>query len=143
MTGKARTLCGARCGTTNRKFYVNRIVISAHVRPNLDLPFLSQGLISREDRAKMTGNSSGCTLWVTGLSGSGKSTVACALEETLLKSGIAAYRLDGDNIRFGLNKDLGTLGWSEGSLEPDMLLKACYLRFYMLTLSLFACRVLR
>lgn len=49
----------------------------------------------------------GCTIWLTGLSASGKSTIACALEQTLLQRGIAAYRLDGDNIRFGLNKDLG------------------------------------
>ncbi|KAG8533429.1 Adenylyl-sulfate kinase [Bacidia gigantensis] len=49
----------------------------------------------------------GFTLWFTGLSASGKSTIANALEQTLLKRGLAAYRLDGDNIRFGLNKDLG------------------------------------
>ncbi|KAH3899803.1 adenylyl-sulfate kinase SCDLUD_004096 [Saccharomycodes ludwigii] len=49
----------------------------------------------------------GCTVWLTGLSASGKSTIACALEQLLLEKGIAAYRLDGDNIRFGLNKDLG------------------------------------
>jgi len=49
----------------------------------------------------------GLTLWLTGLSGSGKSTVACALEQHLLHLGKAAYRLDGDNVRFGLNKDLG------------------------------------
>ncbi|BAP70869.1 adenylyl-sulfate kinase [Kluyveromyces marxianus] len=50
---------------------------------------------------------SGCTLWLTGLSASGKSTIACALEQLLLNKGLSAYRLDGDNIRFGLNKDLG------------------------------------
>jgi len=44
---------------------------------------------------------------MTGLSASGKSSIACALEQTLLHNGITAYRLDGDNIRFGLNKDLG------------------------------------
>jgi adenylylsulfate kinase len=49
----------------------------------------------------------GYTLWFTGLSASGKSTLASALEQTLLHSGITAYRLDGDNIRFGLNKNLG------------------------------------
>lgn len=49
----------------------------------------------------------GFTLWFTGLSGSGKSTVAVALENRLLNEGLAAYRLDGDNVRFGLNKDLG------------------------------------
>ncbi|QLL30623.1 hypothetical protein HG536_0A04400 [Torulaspora globosa] len=52
-------------------------------------------------------NQEGCTIWLTGLSASGKSTIACALEQLLLQKGVAAYRLDGDNIRFGLNKDLG------------------------------------
>ena len=49
----------------------------------------------------------GVTLWMTGLSGSGKSTVAVALEQVLLQRGKHAYRLDGDNIRHGLNKNLG------------------------------------
>lgn len=44
---------------------------------------------------------------MTGLSASGKSTIATALEQHLLHKGLHAYRLDGDNIRFGLNKDLG------------------------------------
>lgn len=47
------------------------------------------------------------TIWFTGLSASGKSTVATALEQHLLHLGLASYRLDGDNVRFGLNKDLG------------------------------------
>jgi adenylyl-sulfate kinase len=49
----------------------------------------------------------GYTIWLTGLSASGKSTIATALEQHLLHLSLAAYRLDGDNIRFGLNKDLG------------------------------------
>ena len=49
----------------------------------------------------------GCTLWMTGLSGSGKSTVAVALEQVLVQRGRHAYRLDGDNVRHGLNKNLG------------------------------------
>jgi adenylylsulfate kinase len=49
----------------------------------------------------------GATLWLTGLSASGKSTIGVALEAALLQLGKRAYRLDGDNIRFGLNKDLG------------------------------------
>jgi len=49
----------------------------------------------------------GATLWFTGLSASGKSTVACALEQHLLHLHKFTYRLDGDNVRFGLNKDLG------------------------------------
>ncbi|EDN03877.1 adenylyl-sulfate kinase [Histoplasma mississippiense (nom. inval.)] len=50
----------------------------------------------------------GLTIWLTGLSASGKSTIAVELEHQLLTQyNVAAYRLDGDNIRFGLNKDLG------------------------------------
>ncbi len=49
----------------------------------------------------------GCVLWFTGLSGSGKSTIAHALEHGLVHLGHAAYVLDGDNIRHGLNSDLG------------------------------------
>lgn len=49
----------------------------------------------------------GCVLWLTGLSGSGKSTLAVALEEYLVKRGYLAFVLDGDNVRGGLNADLG------------------------------------
>ena len=49
----------------------------------------------------------GATVWFTGLSGSGKSTVANELERILVASGQAAYVLDGDNLRHGLNADLG------------------------------------
>jgi len=49
----------------------------------------------------------GATVWFTGLSGSGKSTVAVAVERLLLQRGQAAYLLDGDNLRHGLNGDLG------------------------------------
>ena len=49
----------------------------------------------------------GCVLWLTGLSGSGKSTIACALEKRLIRQARLAYVLDGDNIRHGLNSDLG------------------------------------
>jgi len=49
----------------------------------------------------------GITIWLTGLSASGKSTIACALEQHLLHLHKFTYRLDGDNVRFGLNKDLG------------------------------------
>jgi adenylyl-sulfate kinase len=49
----------------------------------------------------------GCVVWLTGLSGSGKSTIACALEEELVRAGHLAFVLDGDNVRHGLNRDLG------------------------------------
>jgi len=64
------------------------------------------GEVSRQDREKML-KQKGCTLWFTGLSGSGKSTVAVALEKVLMERGHLVYRLDGDNIRFGINKNLG------------------------------------
>jgi len=51
--------------------------------------------------------STGATVWLTGLSGSGKSTVAVVLEQLLVALGRPAYRLDGDNLRLGLNADLG------------------------------------
>jgi adenylylsulfate kinase len=65
-----------------------------------------EGNVTRLERTKLLGHP-GFTIWMTGLSASGKSTIACALEQALLNIGITAYRLDGDNIRFGLNKDLG------------------------------------
>jgi adenylylsulfate kinase len=62
--------------------------------------------ISKIDRRKKNGHGS-CVLWFTGLSGSGKSTIANAVSNELFKQGISEYVLDGDNIRHGLNKDLG------------------------------------
>ena len=64
------------------------------------------GEVSREDRTQLLGQK-GVTLWFTGLSGSGKSTIAVALEKTLYQHGKLIYRLDGDNIRLGINKNLG------------------------------------
>jgi adenylylsulfate kinase len=64
------------------------------------------GEISLTDRNNLLGQK-GATLWFTGLSGSGKSTVAVALEQELFKRGKLSYRLDGDNIRLGINKNLG------------------------------------
>jgi adenylyl-sulfate kinase len=64
------------------------------------------GHVSRGERMQ-TLNCRGATLWLTGLSGSGKSTVAAAVEHHLVSGGRNAYRLDGDNLRTGLNGDLG------------------------------------
>jgi adenylylsulfate kinase len=64
------------------------------------------GILGRGERTKLL-KSPGATLWFTGLSASGKSTIACALEQVLVQRGIHCYRLDGDNIRMGLNKNLG------------------------------------
>ena len=57
--------------------------------------------------SRFTSGPAGATLWFTGLSGSGKSTVAVALEKELFKRGKLCYRLDGDNVRLGINKNLG------------------------------------
>jgi adenylylsulfate kinase len=65
-----------------------------------------EGSVSREERQKLL-NQKGVTIWMTGLSASGKSTIACILEQMLLYKKKHAYRLDGDNIRMGLNKNLG------------------------------------
>ena len=64
------------------------------------------GDVTRGDRAAMLGHK-GVTLWFTGLSGSGKSTVAVAVEKALAARGVLSYRLDGDNIRHGINSNLG------------------------------------
>lgn len=64
------------------------------------------GEVNRDDRSQLL-KQKGATLWFTGLSGSGKSTVAVALEKALFAQGKLAYRLDGDNIRLGINKNLG------------------------------------
>jgi len=65
-----------------------------------------EGLVGAADRVALLGHG-GRTVWFTGLSGSGKSTLAFAVEEALVARGVAAYVLDGDNVRFGLNRDLG------------------------------------
>lgn len=62
--------------------------------------------VSKEERAERAGQKP-CVLWFTGLSGSGKSTLANALEQALFAEGKQTYVLDGDNVRHGLNRDLG------------------------------------
>src|SRR5437868_10967046 len=65
-----------------------------------------EGHATREERAGLL-KQKGATLWFTGLSGSGKSTIAFTLEHALVQRGRLAYVLDGDNVRHGLNKNLG------------------------------------
>ncbi len=64
------------------------------------------GEISREDRYNIL-HQHGATIWFTGLSGSGKSSIAVAVEKALYDLGKLSYRLDGDNIRLGINQNLG------------------------------------
>src|SRR6187401_830125 len=65
-----------------------------------------EGSVTRDEREKLLGQK-GVTVWMTGLSASGKSTIAVILEQMLLHQKKHAYRLDGDNVRMGLNKNLG------------------------------------
>jgi bifunctional enzyme CysN/CysC len=85
--------------------------LSADDRPGAQSPksrnITPEGsLVSPELRRKITGQR-GVTVWLTGLSGSGKSTIAKSLEKSLLEQGHLAFILDGDNLRHGLNRDLG------------------------------------
>jgi adenylylsulfate kinase len=64
------------------------------------------GAVTRADRERLLGQK-GVTVWLTGLSAAGKSTIAVLLEQMLVQRGKLAYRLDGDNVRHGLNKNLG------------------------------------
>ena len=64
------------------------------------------GEVPRATRTEVT-NGEGCTVWLTGLSGSGKSTIAHRCEMAVIEAGRPAYTLDGDNIRHGLNAGLG------------------------------------
>src|SRR5438874_4441826 len=76
------------------------------------------GTVTREERQQLL-KQTGATLWFTGLSGSGKSTLAVALEQVLIQRGYAAYALDGDNIRFGLNAGPKILMETRGCSEEQ------------------------
>lgn len=76
---------------------------AANINPDLHE---EKGAIDRKAREERSGHRAK-TIWFTGLSGSGKSTLAKALEQKLFEGGRQIYRLDGDNLRGGLNKDLG------------------------------------
>ena len=88
---------------SNQTIGVGMINFALRRARNIHLHSLS---ITKELREKMNGHK-GQVLWLTGLSGSGKSTIADALEKQLYAEGKKTYVLDGDNIRHGLNKDLG------------------------------------
>src|SRR4051812_4020499 len=80
--------------------------------------FYHPGAVTREERAKLL-RQTGATVWFTGLSGSGKSTFAAALEQALVRRGNAAYVLDGDNVRFGLNAGPKILAETRGYSEEQ------------------------
>ena len=88
---------------SNQTIGVGMINFALRRAQNIHLQSLS---ITKELREKINGHK-GQVLWLTGLSGSGKSTIANALEKQLYAEGKKTYVLDGDNIRHGLNKDLG------------------------------------
>ncbi len=83
--------------------YPRRSAGGEHKSDNI---FWSQGKITAEHRSRRNGYP-GCVIWLTGLSGSGKSTIANELERELFNLGKNAYVLDGDNVRHGLCSDLG------------------------------------
>ncbi|AMV28453.1 putative adenylyl-sulfate kinase [Gemmata sp. SH-PL17] len=80
--------------------------------------FFHSGTVTREERSKLL-RQTGATLWFTGLSGSGKSTLAMALEQVLIQRGHAAYTLDGDNVRLGLNAGPKVLAETHGYGEEQ------------------------
>jgi len=87
----------------NQTIGVGMINFALRRAQNIHLQSLS---ITKDLREKINGHK-GQVLWLTGLSGSGKSTIANALEKELYAQGKKTYILDGDNVRHGLNKDLG------------------------------------
>src|SRR5437763_3016408 len=80
--------------------------------------FYHPGTVTRDERAALL-KQAGATVWFTGLSGSGKSTLAVAVEQVLIQRGHAAYVLDGDNIRFGLNAGPKILMDTRGTAEEQ------------------------
>ncbi|KAJ0233506.1 Adenylyl-sulfate kinase 2 [Hirschfeldia incana] len=90
---------------------VSAVNVSAQASLTADAPTLSDNIVWHEssicrcDRQQLL-QQKGCVIWITGLSGSGKSTVACALSKALFERGKLTYTLDGDNVRHGLNRDL-------------------------------------
>lgn len=86
--------------------------------PVVDAITFHAGTVTRADRQALL-KQTGATLWFTGLSGSGKSTLAIAVEQVLIRRGHAAYVLDGDNVRFGLNAGPKILMETRGNEESS------------------------
>jgi len=87
------------------EFYASASQSDEEKQKSSNVTWLDTGL-SKADREKQSGHK-GAVLWLTGLSGCGKSTIAIMLQKELFNTGHRAYVLDGDNIRHGLNGDLG------------------------------------
>ena len=81
-------------------------VYTDRTKPKSDNIFWSEGNVTKEQRFARNGHK-GAVVWLTGLSGSGKSTISTALERELFNLGVHTYVLDGDNVRHGLNSNLG------------------------------------
>jgi bifunctional enzyme CysN/CysC len=90
---------------TNDTVAAGMLLGAAQAERSADVTW-DEGRLSREDRWSQLGTR-GATVWFTGLPASGKSTIAAALEARLVEAGVPAYRLDGDNLRHGLNANLG------------------------------------
>ena len=85
---------------------IKRVSMSNKIHEtNEDIVWHSQNVTKKKRESLL--NQKPCILWFTGLSGSGKSTITNAVESELFNRGIKTYLLDGDNVRHGLNKDLG------------------------------------
>jgi len=96
---------GTSIPSTAESFYKERLVNQSTSKKHMSLLW-QEGHVSPEERANLLGQCP-ATLWLTGLSGSGKSTLAFELERRFVANGRACYVLDGDNVRHGLNRDLG------------------------------------
>ena len=92
--------------TVGAGMIVDRPVHKGNGRPKSRNITRTRGLVSRQDREAMLGQK-GYTIWLTGLSASGKSTIAQEVERQVVEAGHLCYVLDGDNVRHGLNRDLG------------------------------------
>ncbi len=90
--------------------------MSGEAQPISDNVVWERGRVARAKRTATVGQQ-GATVWLTGLPASGKSTLAKALEESLIDTGNSAYRLDGDNLRHGL---CGDLGFSDEDREENV-----------------------
>ncbi|XP_076073678.1 bifunctional 3'-phosphoadenosine 5'-phosphosulfate synthase-like isoform X3 [Mytilus galloprovincialis] len=85
-------------------------IFSRHAVQKATNVTFQENLVGRDKRGQVLGQGNrflGCTVWLTGLSGAGKTTLSFALENYLVSQGIPSYSLDGDNVRTGLNKNLG------------------------------------